>query len=57
VRISLFCQGSPFHPPQYSTHECAFWIMSLPFDELGVISLNAMQVLAFLDAEQIIGGR
>jgi hypothetical protein len=57
VRISLFCQGSLFHPPQYSTHDFAFWIMSLPFDELGVISLNAMQVLAFLDAEQIIGGR
>jgi hypothetical protein len=31
--------------------------MSLPFDELGVISLNAMQVLVFLDAGQIIGGR
>jgi hypothetical protein len=30
--------------------------MGLPFDELGVISLNAMQISAvFLDA-QIIGG-
>jgi hypothetical protein len=56
VQTSLFFQSSLFHPPQYSTRDYAFWIMSLPFDKLGVISLNVMQVLAvFLDAEQIIG--